>query len=324
METKKVSIVVPVYNVEKYLQSCIDSLVSQTYLNLEIILVDDASTDNCPAICDEAARKDGRIKVIHKNNGGAASARNAGLNIVTGDYVCFVDSDDYVENKYIQRLVNVLEQENADAAVCGFWYLYRDHLEKKGFSGIHTVMNQTDYLQRFLTDWTCGLIWNKIFRKETLKDVRFTEGHKIDDEFFTYKVIMNCKRVVLFEDPLYYYRMRATSVMSASSTYEERLLLDKIEYTQERFENVINRYPQLTQAYLEDLANSLIRFKRQSTYFSVAYSEVKKLIVKYQKRILVSNLNLKLKYSFIRAIYFEKKTKNSVEYNRQRKYEFFE
>ena len=248
METKKVSIVVPVYNVEKYLQSCIDSLVSQTYLNLEIILVDDASTDNCPAICDEAARKDGRIKVIHKNNGGAASARNAGLNIVTGDYVCFVDSDDYVENKYIQRLVNVLEQENADAAVCGFWYLYRDHLEKKGFSGIHTVMNQTDYLQRFLTDWTCGLIWNKIFRKETLKGVRFTEGHKIDDEFFTYKVIMNCKRVVLFEDPLYYYRMRSTSVMSASSAYEERLLLDKIEYTQERFENVTNRYPQLTQA----------------------------------------------------------------------------
>lgn len=324
METKKVSIVVPVYNVEKYLQYCIDSLVSQTYLNLEIILVDDASTDNCPAICDEAARKDGRIKVIHKNNGGAASARNAGLNIVTGDYVCFVDSDDYVENKYVQRLVNVLEQENADAAVCGFWYLYRDHLEKKGLSGVYTVMNQTDYLQRFLTDWTCGLIWNKIFRKETLEDVRFTEGHKIDDEFFTYKIIMNCKRVVLFEAPLYYYRMRATSVMSASSAYEERLLLDKIEYTQERFENVTNRYPQLTQAYLEDLANSLIRFKRQSTYFPLAHSEVKKLIVKYQKRILLSNLNLKLKYSFIRAIYFEKKTKNSIEYNRQRKYEFFE
>ena len=112
--------------------------------------------------------------------------------------------------------------------------------------------------------------------------------------------------------------------MGASSAYEERLLLDKIEYTQERFENVTNRYPQLTRAYLEDLANSLIRFKRQSTYFSVAHSEVKKLIVKYQKRILLSNLNLKLKYSFIRAIYFEKKTKNSIEYNRQRKYEFFE
>ena len=95
--------------------------------------------------------------------------------------------------------------------------------------------------------------------------------------------------------------------MGASSAYEERLLLDKIEYTQERFENVTNRYPQLTRAYLEDLANSLIRFKRQSTYFSVAHSEVKKLIVKYQKRILLSNLNLKLKYSFIRAIYFEKR-----------------
>ena len=118
---KKVSIVIPVYNVEKYLQSCIDSIISQTYLNLEIILVDDASTDNCPAICDDAARMDGRIKVIHKSNGGAASARNAGLNIITGDYVCFVDSDDYVDNKYITKTCKCLR--TGKCGCCCLWIL---------------------------------------------------------------------------------------------------------------------------------------------------------------------------------------------------------
>ena len=122
MEEKKVSIVIPVYNVEKYLQSCIDSLIFQTYLNLEIILVDDASTDNCPAICDEAARMDGRIKVIHKSNGGAASARNAGLNIVTGDYVCYVDSDDYDEDKYDFKLHAVMARISLHLARSGGYY----------------------------------------------------------------------------------------------------------------------------------------------------------------------------------------------------------
>lgn len=108
MRRKKVSVIVPVYNVESYLEECINSLMSQDYYNLEIILIDDASTDNSPFLCDKAAMIDERIKVIHKQNGGAASARNVGLNVMSGDYVCFVDSDDYVEKDYVQKLVENL------------------------------------------------------------------------------------------------------------------------------------------------------------------------------------------------------------------------
>ena len=324
MKEKKVSIIVPVYNVEKYLQICIDSLVSQSYLNLEIILVDDASTDNCPVICDIAAKSDERIKVIHKCNGGAASARNVGLDVITGEYVCFVDSDDFVDKNYVQKLTNVLEKENVDVAVCGFWYVYKDHIESHKYSCERRVMSQTDYLCRFLVDWTCGMTPNKIFKKEVIADNRYEEGHKIDDEFFTYKVIMDCSNVAVFEEPLYFYRMRASSVMRDSLSYQEQMLLDKIEYTKERFEKVTKRFPQLQQAYLKDLVNSLIRYKRQSTSFPKAHFKVKKLIQKYQRKIFLSDLDLKLKYSFMRAVYFEKETEDVIECERQRKYELFE
>ena len=324
MEQKKVSIIVPVYNVEKYLQICINSLISQTYSNLEIILVDDASTDNCPVICDMASKSDDRIKVIHKYNGGAASARNVGLNLSTGDYICFVDSDDYVEKDYVKTLVKVLEEEKVDVAVCGFWYLYKNHLEQRGYSGTCILMSQIDYLQFFLTDWTCGLIWNKIFKRKVVNGIWFEEGHIIDDEFFTYKAIINCNRVALFEDPLYYYRMRATSVMSSSSEYVERILLDKIKYTKERFENVTKSYPQLKQVYLKDLVNSLIRYKRQSIHYPNAHFEVKKTINEYKLSILLSNLKLKTKYAFLRGAFFEKKRESRIDSNIEREFKFFE
>lgn len=116
----KISIIVPIYNVEKYLQKCVDSILCQTYKNLEIILVNDGSPDNCPAICDEYAKKDKRIKVIHKQNGGVSSARNAGLDVATGKYVQFVDSDDWVEPEYSKTMINLIEENNCDLGICGY------------------------------------------------------------------------------------------------------------------------------------------------------------------------------------------------------------
>ena len=319
-----ISVVIPVYNVERYLQRCLNSVVSQTYKNLEIILVDDGSTDLSGKICDEWASKDNRIVVIHKTNGGLSSARNTGLDVAKGRYIAFVDSDDYVEKDYVKTLVKVLEEEKVDVAVCGFWYLYKNHLEQKGYSGTCILMSQIDYLQFFLTDWTCGLIWNKIFKRKVVNGIWFEEGHIIDDEFFTYKAIINCNRVALFEDPLYYYRMRATSVMSSSSEYVERILLDKIKYTKERFENVTKSYPQLKQVYLKDLVNSLIRYKRQSIHYPNAHFEVKKTINEYKLSILLSNLKLKTKYAFLRGAFFEKKRESRIDSNIEREFKFFE
>ena len=114
---KKVSVIIPVYNVEKYLEECIQSVLKQTYKNLEIILVDDGSPDNCPKMCDEWAKKDSRIKVIHKQNGGASSSRNTGLDVMTGDFMCFIDSDDFIAKNYIEVLYNNLIETNSDVSM---------------------------------------------------------------------------------------------------------------------------------------------------------------------------------------------------------------
>ena len=208
---KKVSVIIPVYNVEEYLQECLDSMLDQTYKHLEIILIDDGSQDRCPYICDQYATKDDRIKVIHKKNGGAASARNLGLEIASGEYISFVDSDDYVDKYYIQNLTEQLENTKSDIAVCSYVSVSSDKkipeiLEKTGdYIG-------RDYLLQFLTDWRCGLIWNKLFSKKVIGDIRFEEGHIIDDEFFTYLVVLNARRVYVKNKQLYYYRERENKI----------------------------------------------------------------------------------------------------------------
>lgn len=324
MRRKKVSVIVPVYNVESYLEECINSLMSQDYYNLEIILIDDASTDNSPFLCDKAAMIDERIKVIHKQNGGAASARNVGLNVMSGDYVCFVDSDDYVEKDYVQKLVENLEKANADVAVCGFWYLYKNYEEKNGQLNKTKVMSQIDFLKNFLTDWTSGLIWNKIFCSDVVRDIRFEEGHKIDDEFFTYKVIMKCQKIVMFETPLYYYRMRASSVMSSSFKYQKQIILDRVEYITERFDLVTKEYPELRLVYIEDLTDNLIRLWRMSGEFSDIRSKLKRIIKKYIKLILTAKISTKLKYAFVCTILFERKQAHYKEVKKKNVKKLFE
>lgn len=324
MRSKKVSVIVPVYNVERYLEECINSLIYQDYYNLEIILVDDASTDNSPILCDKAAMIDERIKVIHKQKGGAASARNLGLSVMSGDYVCFVDSDDYVDKDYIQKLVENLEKVNADVAVCGFWYLYKNYEEKNEQLNMYQVMSQIDFLKNFLTDWTSGLIWNKIFCSDVVREIRFEEGHKIDDEFFTYKVIMKCKKIVMFDTPLYYYRMRASSVMSSSFKYQKQIILDRVEYITERFDLVTKAYPELREVYTENLTDNLIRLWRTSGEFPDIRSKLKRIIKKYMKLILTAKINMKLKYAFVCTILFKRKKMPYKEIERKSVKKFFE
>ena len=212
MKKEKVSIIIPVFKVEKYLQECLESLLNQTYKNLEIILVDDASPDSCPQICDAFAKSDKRIAVNHKKNGGAASARNVGLDCASGEFISFVDSDDYVDEDYISRLFCLMKEEDADISVCSFSNVYRNRTEKiDNTEGIYTAQ---DYLRLFLHDWKCGLIWNKLFKADLLKNVRFTEGHIIDDEFFTYKAVMSARRIAVKNNNLYYYRQRKSGAMN--------------------------------------------------------------------------------------------------------------
>lgn len=158
-EEPLISVIVPVYNVEKYLDKCVDSIVNQTYKNLEIILVDDGSPDNCPKMCDDWARKDKRIRVIHKKNGGVSSARNLGINNANGECIGFVDSDDWIEKKYIQKLYETLIQEGADIALCGCNRVTGTNIEKINAKGTDEIVDSYQYLLYTLNPqkrlWIC-------------------------------------------------------------------------------------------------------------------------------------------------------------------------
>ena len=150
--SKLVSIVVPVYNVEKYLERCVDSLINQTYKNIEIILVDDGATDNSGELCDKLLFKDSRIKVFHKLNGGLSDARNYGINQATGEYLLFVDSDDWVENEIVEKLYNSIEQNSADISVCGFNDLVDDTITNKRGPVENKTLNSIDAINSLLYD----------------------------------------------------------------------------------------------------------------------------------------------------------------------------
>ena len=210
-----VSVIVPVYKTEKYLNHCINSIVGQTYNNLEIILVDDGSPDRCPAICDLWKEKDERIKVFHQVNAGGGQARNLALDKSKGKFVVFVDSDDYIAPFMIEFLYKQF-QDNVDIVECGYCITHNDNAEFdeesegyrwESFGAEEAVLeNIKDRIFR-------QIIWNKMYRKSVVGDVRFPVRKNIDDEFWTYQVLGNARKVIYTNKVLYAYRQQENSVM---------------------------------------------------------------------------------------------------------------
>lgn len=300
-----VSIIVPVYGVEKYLKECLDSISAQTYPYLEVILIDDESRDACPQICDEYAEKDARFHVIHQKNGGAGKARNAGLDAIKGNYVCLIDSDDTIGNTFVERLLDTLTQNEADIAVCSFDNVYiggalPNDVEYPRLQ----VMLQTDYLKRFTTDWTSGIAWNKLFKSELLKDVRYAEGHKIDDESFTYKAVMNAQKVVMFDEALYHYRLRKSSVMNSSN--QERMFLDYIYYFENRYKEIKDRFPSLKHVFFEKLLRDFTDFWLQCKDMPQAKKGLQQWKRKNVFKVLFAKLPFRKKAYFIKTLYLSK------------------
>ena len=312
--SNKVSIIVPVYGVEAYLPACVDSLLAQTYKNLEIILVDDESPDGCPAICDAYAARDSRVKVLHKKNGGAASARNTGLDAARGDYISLVDSDDWVSKNFIEFLLQLLWETHSDVYVCSFSNVFQNGRTENPIAYPHlATVSQVDFLERFLVDWTCGMATNKLFRADVLNNVRYEEGHKIDDEFFTYKAIMNCNQVVISDEILYWYRMRKSSVMTSASQCQERILRDKLEYLESRYRDVGNRYPELRTKYLADFADNLIRLRGQSAEYPVLWKRINRKMMQYLFAVMTAKSSLSQKHSFLRNVVPLKTQQNHIQ-----------
>jgi glycosyltransferase involved in cell wall biosynthesis len=301
----KVSIIVPVYGVEKYIGACIESLIAQTYRNLEILLVDDGGKDKSGEICDRYAAQDDRIRVIHKPNGGAASARNAGLDAATGDFVCFVDGDDAVRPDYVKQLLTYVTDRNADIAVCGFCNWCRSGTKQVECHNTGEYTGQ-EYLLRFLRDWSCSLLWNKIYRREVIGDIRMKEGHKVDDEFFTYQVVMNCSKVVLFETPLYDYRLRNSSAMQDMSPYLERIMLDRVVYITARYQNIANRMPQIEPDYFLDTLDTITRYWYHSKNMPEAQKQIRRWVRTHTLKILSMKLPLRKRMGNLYQLYLKR------------------
>ena len=186
-----ISVIVPVYNVSAYLPECLDSILSQDYDKLEVILIDDGSTDDSGTVCDAYAQRDNRIRVIHQKNGGAAAAKNAGLRAATGEYLSFADSDDFLEPGAYAYMMSLLKENGADIVRGAFQNRFRTRTEQWLADESRCVMEGKAFLARFATDWTCGLLWNKLYKRALFDGIFFEEGHKIDDEYFTYQGVDN-------------------------------------------------------------------------------------------------------------------------------------
>lgn len=252
-----ISVIVPIYGVEKYLEECIESILGQTYTKLEIILIDDASPDRCGEICDRYAQMDDRIIVIHQKNGGAAAARNAGLRIATGEYIGFADSDDYLEPDAYEKLLEALVANDADIVHGQFRYVYVNGKVVHEGSEEIVSFSAAQYLTQFTTDWTCALSPVKLFRHHVLTDVYYEEGHCIDDEFFTYRGVMKAEKIVYIPTIVYNYRQRASSVMKNRDTTEAKCE-DIFAYLEKRSKDVTGRFPELKTEYDNYYADYLL------------------------------------------------------------------
>ena len=209
-----ISVIIPVYNVEKYLDKCINSIVNQTYRNLEIILVDDGSSDNSPAICDEWARKDNRIRVIHQENFGQAHARNRGLDAANGSLIGFIDSDDSAKPEMYQRLYELLTENDADLSMCSLYGFDEKGNDLKFSAHKDEILTGEQVLERmFLSKESFGSPVNKLYRAEIFEHLRFNEGYIHEDTYIAPHIFGRCRKVVLTSDRLYLRLWRHGSTM---------------------------------------------------------------------------------------------------------------
>jgi len=233
-----ISIIVPVYNVEEYLQRCIDSILNQSFKNFELILVNDGSTDNSLKICKEYLLNDPRVKIINKENGGLSSARNAGINIAKGRYIGFVDSDDWINKEMYKILYELCEKNNSDIAECRYTVTTGNEMNLDNSSNLITILNNEEAIKSLYTNTSYGSVvsWNKLYRCELFKDIKFPEGKLNEDQFTTYKLYYKSNKIVLIDKVLYYYFQSTKSIMRSEFTLKKLDAIEAIESSHKFFE----------------------------------------------------------------------------------------
>lgn len=234
----KISIIVPIYKSEPYIHKCMESILNQTFSDFEVILVNDGSPDNCGQICDEYAKKDNRVKVIHKGNGGSASARNAGLDIARGDYIAFVDPDDYIHLSMYEILYNSAIKYKSDIVMCDFKEVVENEIHEtiKYDEDLKIKnINCIDALKELYGDnkVTYVVIWNKLYKNSIFNDIRLPEDIWYDDAFIIHKTLYKCKQITYIKFKLYFYLQREGSMVSRPYNIKN---LDLVHVSKDRLE----------------------------------------------------------------------------------------
>ncbi len=286
MEKYKISVIVPVYKVEKYLNKCVDSIINQTYKNLEIILVDDGSPDNCGKICDEYSKKDNRIKVIHKENGGLSSARNAGLEIATGDYIGFVDSDDWIEKSMYSDMLNCAVKNNADVVRCGFFRHENENIECVNGTQMEYILDKEYRLIELIDGGLLeGAAWNKLYKKYIFQDIRYDETiFRNEDSIATYYILKKAYNVVFIDKCEYNYLIRSGSILMSGLNLNsfDMIKISKIFIEDEK--NNSNIKPYCLKRFVFISLHLLTQLIRENKFIE-KFNDIRSDIIKYKKEI---------------------------------------
>ncbi|WP_430786418.1 glycosyltransferase family 2 protein [Virgibacillus flavescens] len=263
MQKNKVSVVVPIYKVEKYICRCINSIINQTYANLEIILVNDGSPDNSGRIADSYQENNPkRIKVIHKENGGLSDARNIGMELATGEYIMFVDSDDWLDTTMIETMMNIILEFDADVVQSAFYYAYQEKLlmdnRKRNTSFYLNLYDNKSLMHELvLNEKVKNFAWGKLYKTEMVRHVPFEKGVLFEDVFWAHQVMYKVKRFVSLNKPMYYYFQRDDSIVANYSTKN----LDMIKGLKKRHRFIAEFYPDLiNESFKMILKSSLIHY----------------------------------------------------------------
>lgn len=297
MDQGLISVIIPVYNVSNYLAQCLESVLGQTYTNLQIICVDDGSTDGSGEICDFYAKKDSRLQVIHQKNAGAGAARNTGLSIAEGDFIGFVDSDDYITPEMYHSLLDALTQTGSDIAACNTVEVFLNRTVECDSNGELHCFSGMELLKRTAEHWKYYIMVNKLFRRELVQGIRFPEGNIIDDGFYTYQIIAKAKKVAWIERDLYYYRQRSSSVMNLA-VYADRRDLDTLSLVKQKLEYVKCNYPEAVPAFERKMLDTFVTVISSGTLST----QQRKSCVRYMRKNCRHTLFKQ--YSFKESIWF--------------------
>lgn len=284
----KISIVVPIYNVESYVEKCIESILNQSFNDFDLILVDDGSTDRCGEICDTYAIKDIRVKVVHKKNGGLSSARNAGIEIAQGKYIAFVDGDDFIHKDMYKILYNEIIQNDSDIVICDFKKVYNENdIIDTMENGKSINLNNIDALNMLYSDKGAEftVAWNKLYKKELFNDIKYEEGKIHEDEFIAHKLLYKAQKITYVSKQLYNYIQRENSIVNSMFNVKK---LDAVYAFSER------------KLFFKEIKNKKLQYQAEYNYIKYFFENY------YRAKRNLGNVDEeldRLKKNFIASIY---------------------